>query len=99
MQNKINNLLWSGEALVTENGMADRKGDRSQSAGRLHDVQPELILVRLDQRGDGTVEHLIVGLVLEAEAFVIMSLLPQPQRSEQCDHPPQSLLEDDDRRS
>jgi hypothetical protein len=49
VQYKIDNLLRFGEALITEKGMADRKGDRSQSAGRLHDVEPQLILGRLDQ--------------------------------------------------
>ena len=64
MQDKINDLLWVGEALVTEDGMGDRKGDRPQSAGRLHHVQPELILVWFYQRRDGPIEQLVVGQLL-----------------------------------
>ena len=99
VQNKINDLLRFGEPLVTENGMSDGKGDGAQSAGRLHHVQSELILVWLDQQGDGTVEQLIVGLLLGPESVVIMGLATEPQRSEQRDNPPQPLLEDDDCRT
>jgi len=95
VQNKINDLLWFGETLVAENGMGDRKSNRTQCAGRLCDIQPELVLVRLDQRGDHLVEELVTGLLLGPEAVVIMRLPPKPQRSEQCDNPAQSLLEDD----
>lgn len=95
VQNKINDLLRPSQTLVAEHGMSDRKGNGTQSAGRLCDVQPELILVRFDQRCDHIVEELVIGLLLCPEAVVIMRLPPKPQRSEQCDNPAQSLLEDD----
>ena len=62
----------SSQTLVAENGMSDRKGNGTQSAGRLCDVQSELILVRFDQRGDHIVEELVIGLLLGSEAVVIM---------------------------
>jgi hypothetical protein len=99
VQNKINDLLWFGETLVTEYGMRDGEGDGTQSAGCLHHVQSELILVWLDQRGDGSVDQLIVGLLLGTPSVVIMGRATEPQRSEQRDNPPQPLLEDDDCRA
>ena len=99
VKNKINDLLRFGETLVTENGMSDGKGDGTQSAGRLHHVQSELISVWLDQQSDGTVEQLIVGLLLGPESVVIMGLATEPQRSEQRDNPPQPVLKDDDCRT
>ena len=99
VQNKINDLLRLGEPLVTENGVSDGEGDGTQSAGRLHHVQSELIFVWLDQQGDGSVEQLIVGLLLGAESVVIMGLATEPQRSEQRDNPPQPVLKDDDCRT
>lgn len=99
VQNKINDLLRLGETLVAENRMSDGKGDSPQRAGRLHYVQSELIFVCLDQQRDGTVEQLIVGLLLGAESVVIMSLATEPQRSEQRDNPPQPVLKDDDCRA
>ncbi len=36
------------------------------------DIQPELILVGFDQRCDGIVEQLVIGLLLCPEAVVIM---------------------------
>ena len=79
VQHKINDLLWFSETLVAENGMGDRKGNRTQSAGRLHDLQPELILVRLNQRGDRTVDQLIVGLLFDSEAVMVGCLPTEPQ--------------------
>lgn len=99
VENKINDLLRFGEPLVTENGVSDGEGDGTQSAGRLHHVQSELIFIWLDQQGDGTVEQLIVGLLLGAKSVVIMGLATEPQRSEQRDNPPQPVLKDDDCRT
>jgi hypothetical protein len=99
VQNKINDLLWFGETLVAKDVMCHRKCNRAQSAGRLGRIQPELILVGFDQRGDGAVEELIVGLLLSPKAVVIMRLLAQPERSEQRDNSAQPLLEDSDCRN
>jgi hypothetical protein len=71
VQNKINDLSWLGEPLVAKDGMGDRKGDGPQSAGRLHRVEPQLILVRLDQRSDCSVDQFGIGLLLRSEAVVI----------------------------
>jgi hypothetical protein len=99
VQNKINDLLWFGETLVAEDVMCHRKGNCPQGAGRLDRIQPEVILVGLEQRGDRTVEKLIVGLLLGPKAVVIMHPLTQPQRSEQRDNSAQPLLENSDRRN
>jgi hypothetical protein len=99
VQDKINDLLWFGETLVAEDGMRHREGNCAQGAGRLDRIQPELILVGFDQRGDRTVENLIVGLMLCPKAVVIMCLLTQPERSEQRENSAQPLLENSDCRN
>ena len=77
--------------------MGDRKGDRTQSAGRLHDVQPELILVWLDQSGDRTVDQLIVGLLFDSEVVVLGCLPTEAERSEQSKDSSQPLLQNGNR--
>ena len=79
--------------------MCHREGNCAQGAGRLDCIQPELILVGFDQRGDGIVEKLVVGLLLCPKTVVIMCLLTQPQRSEQRENSTQPLLEDNDCRN
>ena len=79
--------------------MGHREGDCAQGAGRLDRIQPELILVGFDQRGDGTVEKLVVGLLLGPKAVVIMCLLTQPKRSEQRKDSAQPILENNDCRN
>jgi mannitol-1-/sugar-/sorbitol-6-phosphatase len=97
VQNKINDLLWFGETLVAEDGMGDRKGDRTQSAGGLHDVQSQLILVWQHQRADRSVDQLIVGLLFDSEAVVVRCIPMEPQRSEQGESSSQPLLQDGNR--
>src|SRR4249919_1576175 len=77
--------------------MGDRKGDGTQSAGSLQDVQSQLILVGLDQRGDRSVDQLIVGLLFDSEAVVVRCIPMEPQRSEQGESSSQPLLQDGNR--
>jgi hypothetical protein len=99
VHDKINDLLWFGETLVAEDVMCHREGNCAQGAGRLDRIQPELILVGFDQRGNGAVEKLVIGQLLCPKAVVIMCLLAQPERSEQRDNSAQPLLEDSDCRN
>ena len=79
MQYKLNNLPWLSEPAAANDGMGDRKGDRSQRTGRLHYVQPELILIWLDQNGDRTIDLSIVSLLLDSKAVVVRCLPTEPQ--------------------
>jgi hypothetical protein len=94
MQDKINNLLGLDETRVAEHGMRDRKRDGPKRAGRLHHIQSELILVGFNQRCNGTVDQLVVRLLLGAEAVMIMGLLPEPKGSEKRKDLPQPFLKD-----